>query len=370
MFGNRFDGRPAGGVLGLTIACALFLCIGAGADAPDQTLRNHYPGTPIQTLTREQLGRFDSGGALFAKMWGPEDGLGPSYNSTSCANCHHLPLPGGNEIAAHTFVARSPTCQDMTKGHTCGRFRIVEHGQIEQLPIPKGATFRKPQSLYGLGMLEAVPTASLLKAENSQRKGPDAVAGRVGRTAAGEVGKFGWEAQFSTLREFVASALAIELGLRNGPYLNDGSGPAAPEVDAIVVDRLTDFTRMLAAPPLTDRGDVSRGRALFDRARCSACHSPRQRTGISELPQLRNIVFAPYTDMLLHDVGTTGGVWLRTPPLWGLNASGPPYLHDASANSVEEAILRHAGQASAATTRYLLLSAGQRQELLRFLDSL
>lgn len=370
MFGNRSDGRPAPGLLGLVTSLVLMFCVAANKLPPDQTLRNHYPGTPIQTLSAEQLARFDEGSVLFSKMWNREEGLGPVFNSTSCANCHHLPLPGGNEIASHTFLAHSPSCNDITKGHACGRFRIDAQGHTSALSLPEDITLRKPQSLYGLGMLEAVPSAALLAAEKAQKTDLDRVAGRVGRTPGGDIGRFGWEAQFATLKDFASSALAIELGLRNGPYLDDGSGANAPEVQPLVVDRLTDFARMLAAPPLTERGDVSKGRALFEAIRCSACHSPRQRTGQAEIPQLANIVFTPYTDMLLHDIGTAKSVWLRTPPLWGLNASGPPYLHDASANSVAEAILRHEGQAAAAKTRYLELTPGQRQELLRFLDSL
>jgi CxxC motif-containing protein (DUF1111 family) len=47
-----------------------------------------------------------------------------------------------------------------------------------------------------------------------------------------------------------------------------------------------------------------------------------------------------------------------------------PLLHDGSAATVEDAILRHAGEAQAARSRFAALSPGQRNALLAFLKSL
>jgi CxxC motif-containing protein (DUF1111 family) len=368
MLGGGFGRRP-GGVLALLILVLCTAC--TQRDVADQTLRNQYPGTPIATLTAEQTQRFEAGLALFSKQWGPHDGLGPTFNSTACANCHHLPLPGGNEISLTAFMAHSPGCKDAVGTDTCARFLLGRDGELTPLQLPANASLRKPQSLYGLGMLEAVSDADLRAAERRQRDDPDRVGGRVGRTRDGRVGRFGWEAQFATIEDFTAGALILEFGLRNGKYLNDGSGARHPEVEQRIVDALSDFVRMLAAPPLTDRGDVTRGRATFDELRCSACHQPALYATAGKVKQIQGLTFYAYTDLLLHDVGTgKNGTWLRTPPLWGLNASGPPYLHDASALSVDEAIVRHGGQAKAAAARYRNLGSAARQELLRFLDSI
>jgi CxxC motif-containing protein (DUF1111 family) len=86
---------------------------------------------------------------------------------------------------------------------------------------------------------------------------------------------------------------------------------------------------------------------------------------------------ALFSDLLLHDVGTGDGIAqadaapneIRTAPLWGLRVSGP-FLHDGSAQSVEDAILRHAGEASTVISNFRSLPAGEHDALMAFLGSL
>jgi CxxC motif-containing protein (DUF1111 family) len=47
-----------------------------------------------------------------------------------------------------------------------------------------------------------------------------------------------------------------------------------------------------------------------------------------------------------------------------------PLLHDGSAVTPSDAILRHGGEASAVTERFRLLPPGEQRRLLAFLDSL
>ena len=63
-----------------------------------------------------------------------------------------------------------------------------------------------------------------------------------------------------------------------------------------------------------------------------------------------------------------GDEWL-TRPLWGL-ADSAPYLHDGRAQTVEEAILAHGGEAAVTRQLYLELSARERGQLHMFLMSL
>jgi CxxC motif-containing protein (DUF1111 family) len=66
----------------------------------------------------------------------------------------------------------------------------------------------------------------------------------------------------------------------------------------------------------------------------------------------------------------------RTPPLWGLGLSpasqgGKYYLmHDGRANSIEEAILLHGGEASNSKKQYVNLSQSEKNSLIKFLESL
>ena len=125
---------------------------------------------------------------------------------------------------------------------------------------------------------------------------------------------------------------------------------------------------------------------MFTALGCAACHTPRWQTGdVADLPELAHQTVAPYTDLLLHDLGpgladarpegdATGAEW-RTAPLWGLGllreVSGEVHLlHDGRARTPEQAILWHGGEAQAARDRFVAASRAERALLLGFLDSL
>jgi CxxC motif-containing protein (DUF1111 family) len=111
------------------------------------------------------------------------------------------------------------------------------------------------------------------------------------------------------------------------------------------------------------------GEELFGQIGCGSCHSQKIVTGVlPDWPELSNQTIHPYTDLLLHDMGSdladgrpdfegTGSEW-RTPPLWGLGLSGVIdgylfLLDDARARNFAEAAdclvaLRRIGPASRA----------------------
>ena len=113
---------------------------------------------------------------------------------------------------------------------------------------------------------------------------------------------------------------------------------------------------------------------------CATCHRPTLRTGKSALPALRNQAVAAYTDLRLHDMGAAlSDAWdadgipgsaFRTPPLWGLRNSGPPYLHDGRAASVRDAIELHGGEAAGTVDAYRRLSPPDKTALDDFVKSL
>jgi CxxC motif-containing protein (DUF1111 family) len=60
---------------------------------------------------------------------------------------------------------------------------------------------------------------------------------------------------------------------------------------------------------------------------------------------------------------------MRTAPLWGLRVR-PQLMHDGLSLTIEEAILRHAGQAEGVRLKFQALSDNQKKQLLAFLNSL
>ena len=96
---------------------------------------------------------------------------------------------------------------------------------------------------------------------------------------------------------------------------------------------------------------------------------------LGQQPEIR-----AYTDLLLHNMGPdladgivegkAGPADFRTPPLWGVSASGPPYLHDGRAHDLAEAIAMHDGEARNTRLRWERLSPADRDALIRFLQTL
>nr|WP_305123134.1 di-heme oxidoredictase family protein [Roseomonas sp. GC11] len=276
-------------------------------------------------------------------------------------------------------------------------------------------SLRMAPALIGLGLLEQVPEAALLALADPTDRDGDGIRGRLNRVwsqAEGRVlpGRFGWKAGEATLADQNAAAFSADLGLstplrpapwgdctaaqpecRAAPHGLTPHGPASAEeseVEPRLFALLTLFTRHLAVPPRPPAPgpgvapgvgrEVARGEKLFASLGCGACHRPR-------LPLPDGRAIAPYTDLLLHDMGEAladhrpegeaGGRDWRTPPLWGLGrvaaVSGPPgLLHDGRARSVLEAILWHGGEALPARERVRALPAADRAALLAFLDSL
>ena len=204
------------------------------------------------------------------------------------------------------------------------------------------------------------------------------------------VGKFGWKAQVPTLLQFTADAMLNEMGITN-PQFRDEPCPQgdcaalafnpAPALndDGRDVESITNFVSMLAPPVRGVITDESRaGEQVFSDIGCSACHRPTIRTGPSAVAGMNAVEFQPYSDFLLHDMGTLGdgivqgqaaGREFRTAPLWGLRAANR-LLHDRRATTIEQAIELHDGQGAAARDRFNQIDADRRAALLAFLRSL
>jgi CxxC motif-containing protein (DUF1111 family) len=120
------------------------------------------------------------------------------------------------------------------------------------------------------------------------------------------------------------------------------------------------------------------GEVVFVKIGCANCHLPVLRTGSSSVAALDRVTFQPYSDFLLHDMGSLGdgieqgqatGRDMRTAPLWGLRVR-TTFLHDGRATTISDAIAAHEGQGSQARDRFKALSGGDVANLLAFLNSL
>jgi CxxC motif-containing protein (DUF1111 family) len=385
-------GAAALAVVGL---CAL----GAVADTPV------FFGDPLPLLSLDLSGRFFDGKDEFQDVETVADGLGPVFNNDSCAACHSNPAVGGD---SDVFVTRFGTT---TNGHfdplaQFGGSLIQSQGigvvgscDFAGETVPPEATIvahRKTTPLFGLGLVDSVPDKTFLLLAQLEKNVAPATAGRVNvvddlTTGKQAVGKFGWKAQNPNLLQFSGDAYLNEMGITNPlfPAENCPNGDCAAmatclaggqlEDDGTGVTAFADFMTLLAPP---GRGAITRdgsaGERVFLRIGCGACHLPALVTGPSPVKALNRVVFHPYSDFLLHDMGALGdgieqgranGRDMRTAPLWGLRVR-QSYLHDGSALTLDAAILAHDGQGRFARNRFNALSAQDAQKLMAFLNSL
>jgi CxxC motif-containing protein (DUF1111 family) len=218
------------------------------------------------------------------------------------------------------------------------------------------------------------------------------------------VGRFGAKDQQASLLSFAADAYLNEMGITSDLLPDEVSTAcqeflveelkkdppvAEPNDQAGDVHIFAAFMRATKAPSNTPASSQGPGLEIFRDIECAVCHveslvtAPEKTElfgGMYTVPAaLGNKVFHPYSDYLLHDIGTGDGIVqnggeetankVRTMPLWGLRTR-TEFMHDGASPNYDHAILRHRGEALNATRQYFRLTPQQKQDLYDFLGSL
>ncbi|MDV7340240.1 di-heme oxidoredictase family protein [Terasakiella sp. A23] len=361
---------------------------------------------------------FALGKALFDRPWSSApastqatDGLGPLFNARSCVACHpkggrgKITVQENGDIGGIGYVLRLGNDNgegDPVYGRQLQTNAI--HGQkaegrvflkdgyyeIQDLAygaMSKNTNFagRLSQPLLGLGLLEQISDETILSLADPEDTDADGISGRA-NIIDGQVGRFAWKAAAPTLRIQAANAFSNDIGMSTpvhpqhegdctkaqvecvkGPH---GDSPQFEnlEIDSQMLNLVTAYLQGLKPPkssPADDQG-------LFKSTGCADCHIPT-------LPIKNGHQVTAYSDLLLHDMGpalsdgikeglATGSEW-RTQPLWGTKDT-KYFLHDGRAQSVEEAVNWHGGEAQKAKERFNALNKSDKTILLNFVNSL
>jgi len=351
---------------------------------------------------------FDLDRATFDEVEAPDDGLGPTFNSTSCGGCHGTPVSGGSSQVAELRAGRFE--DGHYTDHSGGgvvQDRAIDPSIQEHVRLSDNVVaLRLSTSTLGDGYVEAVADSTLEAIAAHQPANMRGLAVRVPvleADGAEAIGRFGWKCQHASLLSFAADAYLNEMGITNQlfPTENTSDGQSVDRFDTVPdpedqgedLAAFVRFMRSSKAPPRdaqqVDRRAVRQGEQVFRQIGCATCHVPDLVTapagtvvagGAYTVPDaLGHRIFHPYGDFLLHDVGTGDGVvqfggartrnMLRTAPLWGLRTRSH-LMHDGLSLTPHDAILHHDGQARASVRAYRGLSREQRRELLAFLGSL
>jgi CxxC motif-containing protein (DUF1111 family) len=299
---------------------------------------------------------------------------------------------------------------------------------------------RRTQPLFGLGLVDAMPDTFFYRLAAAQ---PAAVRGSVNRVpvvlpdprdpsqhiGSMRVGRFGWKGLIPSLLVFSGDAYDNEMGITtqscfggvsilefaeenfpNNVPPPDGcdggdlapSQPHHPDVPVFTDDAVgacdgglteiqedlilfTTFMELLAPPPrdFSDQESIWRGEPLFTQIGCADCHvtttfvTPHR--PFNGVPG--NFAFNPYSDFLVHDMGSLGdGIGetgdsvfqtrlMRTQPLWGARFNDR-FLHDGRAGNIRDAIQAHDGQGAAARDAFNALDGADQHALIQFVRSL
>lgn len=324
---------------------------------------------PLRNLSQAYRGPFQIGDGVFNRNWvsAPatppgRDGLGPTYNATSCSGCHDNngrgATPQGDEpflglllrlsvggTSAHGGPDPDPVYGDQLQPYAIlgvtaeGTPRVsyaeqpgtYADGETYSLRAPTYAVVnlgwgpladgilispRLAPQMVGLGLLEAVDEATLEGFAAANGGHPNHVWDVAKQASA--VGRFGWKANQPTLAQQTFAAFRNDIGVTSAMFADRNCGPTQtdclnaplsetlpniqdPKASAMVVHALG-----LAVPARRNLEDAQalHGEELFGLLGCGSCHVQTMVTGeLADWPELSHQTIHPYTDLLLHDMG-------------------------------------------------------------------
>ena len=418
------------------------------------------------------------------------DGLGPIYNAQSCRECHQTPVSGAASQVMEVRVGhllhgqfQNPAIPiDDGKEVITGRTLVNDRAICPQIQehVPATETIRTTRlatNVLGDGYVEAISDATLLKIRSEQcRASHGKICGQAiyvpvpPSEGNPRIGRFGWKDQHASLLFFAGDAYLNEMGITNSlepdevtavcnppvttanpnndptKVTEPNSLPSASDNNLEDIDHFASFMRSLKAPARDDiiaaTAQAKHGQELFVKIGCATCHVETIVSGKSpavpggpglHLDAVENRTLHPYSDFLLHNVGTGDGISvalvehygkqrmakllgapdaasaeqkrkaavneaecsvsfqdevmdgkepadlardmecarnkIRTAPLWGLRLRSR-LMHDGVTLTVVDAIHRHKGEAEEVEQRFRWLKPSDQQALLTFLQSL
>lgn len=419
------------------------------------------------------------------------DGLGPLYNAQSCRECHQTPVSGATSqmselrvghVDAHGLFQNPEIPINHGAGVIKDRTLVNDRAICPEIQqhAPETETVRTTRlatSTLGDGYVEAIADETLLnirkqQCHSSHRK----ICGQAVKVPVPEsegqnrIGRFGWKDQHASLLAFAADAYLNEMGITSSLQKEEVTTICNPPVTTQLpntdptkitepnslpdptdnnledIDHFASFMRSLKAPvrdeTVAATPEAKHGADVFAKIGCSICHvdtivtgkSPASPGGPGLHPDaVENRTIHPYSDFLLHDVGTGDGIAvalvehfgrerlekrfrqekaagaevkelvgkpedecsesyqaavaegekhpnlvrdtmcarnkIRTAPLWGLRLRSR-LMHDGNSVQLDDAIRRHRGEADHVTQKFLKLKPADQKALLAFLQSL
>jgi len=393
-------------VMALLLAPVVFAITAVEAPAGFDNLTN---GFTTQT-------QFDLDLETFEAFETIDDGLGPVYNAQACRECHQNPVTGGPSQVTELRAARLDAFGTYSNppGGSLINDRAIDAAIQERLTTAENVVaIRSSLNVLGDGFVEAIPDSEFTRIQNAQpsgRKGQIISVPVLESPGTNRIARFGWKNQQASLLSFSADAYVNEMGITSPlqPTENTNMGASVAAFDTVPdpeeaatptepfgpdVEAFARFMRSTKVPPrdtaLAATANAVAGASLFTSIGCASCHTPTITTAPAGTvfnggkfvvtAALGDKIIHPYSDFMLHDVGTGDGIIqnggnatrnkVRTPPLWGLRTKAR-LMHDLFNTTRHNTILRHTNEAEPVIQNYINLSVTQQNQILTFLNSL
>ncbi len=297
----------------------------------------------------------------------------------------------------------------------CPQYTITDWYADSIRPEDLFCTVRVPLRHVGMGQMMAIDRNEIERLAAKSDYPEYGISGRcnyITERGIRQVGLSGNKAQHADLT--VELGFSSDMGCTNSRYpeeicegqsqMSQGSmmGLSYDQLDVSTEDMedIDLYMHCLSVPARRNVNNrtVYRGEQKFYEAKCHLCHVTTLHTQArgatllngTQLPWLGKQTIHPYSDFLLHDMGSEimgvglndnyvsglarGNEW-RTTPLWGIGlqerVNGHTYfLHDGRARNLTEAILWHGGEGEASKRLFMKMSSEDRSALIRFLESL
>ena len=297
----------------------------------------------------------------------------------------------------------------------CPSYTITDWYADEIDPDDLFCTVRIPLRHVGMGQimsLDPVEIEALASRSNYPEYGISGRCNYVTERGVLSLGVSGNKAQHADLT--VELGFSSDMGVTNSRYpeeicegqiqINQGSmmGLLYDKLDVSTEDmeNVDLYMQSLGVPARRNVNDpeVKMGERMFYEAKCHLCHVTTLHTrprgyellNGTQLPWLGNQTIHPYSDFLLHDMGSEimgvglndnyvsglarGNEW-RTTPLWGIGLQEKVnghtcFLHDGRARNFVEAIMWHGGEGEASRNLFKAMTKERRDALVKFLESL
>ena len=290
-----------------------------------------------------------------------DGGLGPRFNSNSCASCHAYPAVGGSSppsnplFAVYNYNGANNTMPSfITSSGPILEARFINQpgttipdGKVHQLFTITGRSdasacnisqpdfvtaasqgnlaLRQVIPTYGDGLIEVIRNIDIINNMNSNltKKAGLGITGHPNNSGNdGSIQRFGWKAQVRSTLLMAANQMNVEMGVTNETFPNEIDqtpgcvlNPVPETVSNFTPGILTEmfpgdaeraeyFMQWMAPPtPGKQNSSTTNGKTQFTNAGCVYCHTTSFTTPATSRPALGNITINLYSDILVHHMG-------------------------------------------------------------------